>query len=245
MNYKFMLIPPLEIFITVAIAISKIDRFKIGHHHTMTRCSAKTKDGKRCKIQAVASCNGLCSVHHKAEQKLEKQPDPEPEIEEMEEVEESEEIEGSEEVDVNEVASRYEAHIYQLVNRIASLELEISTQKQTISQMTTGEEIESKLKKVSTKKGRKYVWTEPRIQEKAKWLYYKDHKKDEKILEGIYNMLSPAGVVYNVPVKVDGVIQAKPFIPWQYVKKICDDKFALMDPVEKQKFLQQAIEMLG
>ena len=237
-----MYIPPLEIFITVAIAISKIDRYKIGHHHhigTMpklpkNRCEAITKDNKRCKNPALASCNGLCSGHYTAQQKLEKKPEPESEPE-------MEEVEGSEEVDVNEVASCYEARIYQLVNRIASLELEISTQKQTISQMTTGEEIESKLKK----KVRKYVWTEPRIEAKAKWLFYQDHKKDEEILEAIYNTLSSAGVMYNVSVKVAGVIQDKPFIPYQYVKKWCDNMFDQMAEVDKERLKQQAIEMLG
>lgn len=200
----------------------------------MPRCSAKTKSGQRCKLSAVEQCNGLCRTHHNIA---------EPEIEEMDEVEGSEvveEVEGS-----DEVLERYEARIYQLVNRIASLELEISTQKQTISQMTTGEEVESKLKKKSTKKGRKYVWTDPRIQEKAKWLYYKDHKNDEKILESIYQMLLPANVIYNVSVKVDGVVQDKPFIPWQYVKKICDTQYDQMDPVDKQKYVQQVISMLG
>lgn len=205
------------------------------------RCEAITKDGKRCKKPFAENCNGLCVVHYKAKQELEKKTEPDHKLE----IEEMEDVDGSEEVEVEEVESRDDEYINQLINRIVSLELEISTQKQTISKFTTEEEIESKLKKEGTKKVRKYVWTNPRIQQKAKWLYYREHKKDEDILEFIYNKLSPAGVIYNVSVKIDGLIQEKPFIPWQYVKSCCDTKFDQMAPVDKQKFLQQAIEMLG
>jgi hypothetical protein len=52
-------------------------------------------------------------------------------------------------------------------------------------------------------------------------------------------------MIYNVAVKDDGVIQAKPFIPYQYVKYICDNQFDQMAQVDKDKFLNEAIKMLG
>jgi hypothetical protein len=145
-----------------------------------------------------------------------------------------------------------DAYITQLINRIVSLELEVSNQKQTISQINrstpspssvSNGEIQSKPTK--PRKPRTYIWTNERIEQKARWLFYHEHKKDNGILQAIYTRLAAAGVVYNVAVKVNGVMQEQPFLPWQYIKKTCDNMFNELPQVEKQNYIHQAVSMLN
>lgn len=243
----------------------------------MPRCTASTKSGTRCKLQAVENCK-LCSVHAKeAKHTAEVEsvvaepvaaetvaaPDAEPaappsgkpKLKPHEIVDATmEESDGGIDGDANDAkrSKSDDAYITQLINRIVSLELEISNQKQTISQMTrttttpsviSDGEIQSNPKK--SRKPRRYIWTNERIEQKARWLYYHEHKKDTAILQAIYTRLAAAGVMYNVSVKVNGAVQEQPFLPWQYIKKTCDNMFDELPQDEKQTYMHQVISMLN
>jgi hypothetical protein len=225
----------------------------------MPRCTASTKSGTRCKLQVVENCK-FCSVHMKAvadEQqviRVEEDLNLKPSLEQPNRVvtvaaaaaadDEDDDMDLQQQTNKND-----DAYITQLINRIVSLELEVSNQKQTISHMTqtpsnvSNPEVESKQKKI--RKPRQYIWTNERIASKARWLFYHEHKKDNDILQAIYTRLAAAGVMYNVTVKVNGAMQEQPFLPWQYIKKTCDNMFDELPPEEKQTYMHQVVSMIN
>ncbi len=225
----------------------------------MPRCTASTKSGTRCKLQAMENCK-FCSVHLKTNEEKIVAPRDEQEERAIDNVVESD-VDDVDEVDkVDDVddmdhhqpqTDKNDAYITQLINRIVSLELEVSTQKQTISQMTrtpstsnvSNPEVGSKPKK--TRKPRQYIWTNERIEQKARWLFYHEHKKDNVILQAIYTRLAAAGVMYNVTVRINGAMQEQPFLPWQYIKKTCDNMFDELPQEEKQNYMHQVVSMLN
>lgn len=89
---------------------------------------------------------------------------------------------------------------------------------------------------------RKKVTNTSKITNKARWIFYNEHKERPEIMADIKPKLQAAGLLFQKTTMVKKVAVTKDFIPWQYVKEYTDRVFAGLGAADKAGYLEKATQ---
>ena len=85
-------------------------------------------------------------------------------------------------------------------------------------------------------------WTNEKAVEKAKFLFYHDHKKDTDIIEAVRGGLELGHMLVFRPKKVGDTVTHAPNIHWQLVKDATDLQFETLTANDKDTYVRKAWE---
>lgn len=116
--------------------------------------------------------------------------------------------------------------------------LENAIRNLTLSMERNGGTTASKSRKSRQSK----PWTNEKAVEKAKFLFYHDHKKDEEIINAVRGGLEQGHMLVFRTKKVGDTVMHTPNIHWQLVKDATDLKFEALADTDKDAYIRKAWE---
>ena len=83
-------------------------------------------------------------------------------------------------------------------------------------------------------------WTNEKAVNKAKLLFYHDHKKDADIIESVRGGLEQGNMLVYKTKKVGDIVTHVPNIHWMLIKDATDMRFDALDTHEKDEYVRRA-----
>jgi hypothetical protein len=101
-------------------------------------------------------------------------------------------------------------------------------------------ELNNKASRTQRKPRQPKPWTNEKAINKAKLLFYHDHKKDEDIVESVRGGLEQGNMLVYKAKKVGDVVTHVPNIHWMLIKDATDMRFEALASLEKDAYVRRA-----
>lgn len=97
----------------------------------------------------------------------------------------------------------------------------------------------------SKPKNKKGQITQEKVNIKARWLFYHDHKKDEDIILNIHNGLMNGNMLIYKSKNKNGITTNEPNINYLLIKDATDIKFNQLTEQEKDVYIRRALDAIN